>query len=94
MADLTLDPKKLSKEQLERAALLLQREEERKEKIKKGLIKAQTYAEMTPEQKEKARMQSRRYEARKTLYVLKAREAGIEVTDQEIDEFVAKKAQK
>ena len=52
--DFKVDPKKATKEQLERALELLAREEERKDKIKRGVIKGSRqvkYADLTPEQK-------------------------------------------
>lgn len=92
MAELNM--KDLSKEERERALHLLQKDAERREKIKRGEIKTRKWSEMTDEQKEKAREASRRREAKRTLLCQKAEAAGITVSDDEVAKYLKEKAKK
>lgn len=92
--DFKVDPKKATKEQLERALELLAREEERKDKIKRGVIKGSRqvkYADLTPEQKAARNKANLRRQVRQQLIVQKAKAAGITVTEKEVDAEMAKK---
>jgi len=87
-----IDPRKATKEQIEQALALLNKQEERKEKIKRGEIKgSKKWSEMTPEEKSKAKL----YEAKRTAKIKilceKATAAGITVSEKEIDQYLAKK---
>lgn len=85
-----LDMKKLSKEEVERALALLEKDIERKEKIAKGEIKGGLkWAEMSEEQKERARAAARRRNAKIAVIVQKALAKGLDATDKEIDEYLA-----
>lgn len=91
MADKGLNINQLSKEERDRALQLLQKDKERKEKIKRGEIKTRKWAEMTDEQKARAREASRRREAKRTLLCQKAEDNGITVSDKEIEDYLNKK---
>ena len=84
-----LDPNNVSDADLDRALQLLSMEKERKAKIQAGLIKGpQKYSDLTDEQKEARRLADKKRRARLQLYAIKAQEAGIEVTEAEIDQYV------
>lgn len=91
MADKGLNINQLSKEERDRALQLLQKDKERKEKIKRGEIKTRKWAEMTDEQKARAREASRRREAKRTLLCQKAEAKGITVSNKEIEDYLNKK---
>ena len=85
----------VSEERMAEALKLLQKAEERKAKIARGEIKGDLkWSEMTPEQKEKAKLQSRRYSARIAIIMEKAKAAGITCTEKEIDDRLKAKAVK
>lgn len=95
--DFKVDPKKASKEQQERAFELLAKDEERKDKIKRGVIKGTSYkkySELSPEQKAKAQQATARRAVRQGLIIDKAKAAGITVTEKEVDAEIAKRAKK
>lgn len=86
-----IDPKKATPEQIARGLELLAKQELRKERIKRGEIKGGAkWSEMTPEQKEKFRAAARRRNAKINLLARKAMEAGITVSDKEIDAYLGK----
>ncbi len=86
----TIDRKNATKEQIDAALKLLQKAEERKEKIKKGELKgSRSWSEMSPEAKKKALEASRRRNAKLVLLAKKAMEKGITVTEKEIDDYMA-----
>lgn len=90
-----VDPKKASKEQMERAFDLLAKEEERKDKIKRGVIKGTSYkkySELSDEQRAKVQAASARRLVRQGLIIEKAKAAGITVTEKEVDAEMAKRA--
>lgn len=90
-----VDPKKASKEQMDRAFELLAKDEERKDKIKKGVIKGTSYkkySELSEEQKAKVQAASARRLIRQGLIIAKAKAQGITVTDKEVDAEIAKRA--
>ena len=88
----SLDLKKLSKEEVERALKLLEKDIERKEKIKRGEIKAGLkWSEMSEEQKAAARAAAKRRQAKINVIVRKALAAGITVSEKEIEAELAKK---
>lgn len=90
-----VDPKKASKEEMDRAFALLAKEKERKDKIAKGEIKGgKSWAEMSPEQKAKSRKYNYRRLIRQTLLLAKATAQGITVSDKEVDAEVAKRIKK
>lgn len=85
-----IDPKKATPEQIQRAFELLEKEEIRKEKIRKGELKGASYkkrSEMTPEELKKVKHQDRIAQARNALLLRKAREAGITVSQKEIEDY-------
>jgi ClpP class serine protease len=89
---MALDPKKLSREEMERALQLLERDKIRREKIKRGELKSgRKWSELTEEEKEKRRKATRRRNARIRLMVQKATEQGITVTEEEIDAYMKEK---
>lgn len=90
MANVPLDPKKATKEQINKGLELLAKAEDRKERIKRGEIKGgQTWADMSEDQKDKRRDYNKRRRIRHQLIAKKAVEAGITVTDAEVDEYIA-----
>ena len=87
-----IDPRKATKEQIEAALLLLEKAETRKEKIKSGEIKGgKKWSELTDAEKDKFRASSKRRSAKIAITIQKATEAGIKVSDKEIDTYLAKK---
>lgn len=87
--DFAVDPTEATDEEISRGLELLAKEKLRKHKIETGQIKGEPkWADMTEEQKDKARYQGKRYNARIKLMVDKAKEAGIEVTDDEVDFYI------
>ena len=83
---MAINIKKASPEEIQRGLDLLDRENVRKDKIKKGLIKGEVkWKDLTDEQKDKARLANKRRNLRISLTVKKALAAGITVTEQEID---------
>lgn len=85
-----LDMKKLSKEEVERALALLEKDIERKEKIAKGEIKGgKKWSELTEEEKDVRRKASKRRNAKIAVIVQKALAKGLDATDKEIDEYLA-----
>ena len=90
-----VDPKKATKEDLERAMELLSREKYHKARVEAGEIKGtgvKKYSEMSEAQKATARKANARRLARQTLVVQKAIKAGIVVTEAEVDEYLKSKA--
>lgn len=80
-----------SPEQIERALALFNKDSERKAKVKAGIIKGgKKYSEMTEEEKEKDRQYNRRRNTYNKLMIAKAAEAGITVSDEEVDEELRK----
>ena len=88
-----LTVKGISQEELQRALDLLKKEQIRKERVARGELKPsyKKVSEMTPEEREKYRQQTRRTSARERILLRKAREAGLTVSDQEIDEYLNRK---
>ena len=84
-----VDANNATDEDIQRGLELLGKEKERKHKIETGQIKGEKkWAELTEDEKEKARQQGKRYNVRIKLYVEKAKEAGITVTDDEVEEYL------
>lgn len=85
------DPKNASKEDLKEALELLNKKRERDAKIKSGEIKGgKTWKELSPEAKAKALKQSKRFSMRQRLLIKKAKEAGITVSEAEVDAAMKK----
>lgn len=87
-----VDPKKASDAELKEAMELLAKQRLRKEKIKTGEIKGyagKKVSEMTPEQQATYRARLKRQLAKQSLFIKKAKAAGITVTDAEIDKYIA-----
>jgi len=81
----TLDPKKASKDDIARGLELLAKAEDRKARIKSGEIKGgQSWAELSPEARQKRLDYSRVRRIKQTLLCNKAIEAGITVTEPEV----------
>jgi len=90
-----VDPKRASKEEMDRAFALLAKEKERKDKIAKGEIKGGAkWSEMTPEQKAKSKKYNYRRMIRQALLLVKATAAGVTVSDKEVDAEIAKRVKK
>jgi len=88
-----IDPKKASSKEVEEALALLEKKRVREAKIKAGEIKGsqgRNWAEMTPEQKGKARSYNRRRNARQALMVAFAESKGYTPSDKEIDAYITK----
>jgi len=84
-----IDPKKVTKEDMDEALKLLEKSKIRQARIAAGELKGTTgvsYKDMTPEQKTQVRKYARRRQIRINLLVKKAEAAGITVTDREVDE--------
>jgi len=90
-----VDPRKASKEEMDRAFALLAKEKERKDKIAKGEIKGgRSWAEMSDEQKAKSKKYNYKRMIRQGLLLAKAAAAGITVSDKEVDAEIAKRTAK
>lgn len=81
---------KATKEEIAAGLELLKKKQiadaKHKAKVEAGLIKpAKKYSEMTPEEKAKVQERDRRYLAKQRIMLRKAKEAGITVTDAEVD---------
>ena len=88
---MAINPKKASPEEIQRGLELLEKERIRKERIARGEIKGGVkWSEMSEEQKEKARLAARRRNAKLNILARKATEAGITVTDKEIEAYLNK----
>lgn len=86
--ELTFDT--ASEDEIATGLALLQKDNLRKKRIKAGEIKGgQVWGDMTDEQKAQRLLYSRRRSAKQVLYVIKAEEAGITVSDEEIDAHIA-----
>lgn len=86
-----IDPKSATKEQIARGLELFAQEQTRKERIARGEIKGgQKWSELSPETKAKRLEGSKRYGVKQRLLARRAVEAGIVVTDAEIDAEIAK----
>lgn len=88
---MALNAKSASKEEIEAGLALLKKDQDRKERIKRGEIKGyQKYSELSDEQKASRREGSRRRNTRIMLICQKAVEAGITVTDAEVDAYLTR----
>lgn len=88
-----VEPGEASDEEVQRGLELLAKEKERKHKIETGQIKGdKKWADMSDDEKDKAREQGRRYNARIKLTVEAAKAAGIEITDEDVEEYLAARA--
>ena len=84
-----VDANEATDEDIQRGLELLAKEKERKHKIETGQIKGEKkWADLTDEEKEKARVQGKRYNARIKLLCDKAKEAGLTVSDAEVEEYL------
>jgi predicted transcriptional regulator len=87
-------PEEASDDELAEAMELLAKKKLRQEKIKRGLVKAPTglkWSEMSEEQKAKVRAYNYKRTIRRDLYVQKAIDAGIVVTDEEVEAEIARR---
>jgi hypothetical protein len=87
-------PEEASDDELAEAMELLARKKLRQEKVKRGLVKAPTglkWSEMTEEQKARARAYNYKRMIRRELYVQKAIDSGIVVTDEEVEAEIARR---
>jgi len=90
MAKVPLNSKKATQKQIDEGLALLQKKQVRDAKIASGEIKGnKSYADMTPEEKTKRQDYNKRRRVRLQLISNKALEAGITVTDAEVDEYIA-----
>jgi ClpP class serine protease len=91
-----IDKKKASQAEIDEALALLEKKRVHQAKVEAGEIKgyAKTWAEMTPEQKAKAKKYTYRRTVRQSLMIAKAVAAGITVSDKEVDAELAKKVPK
>ena len=94
MANGTVDvlDRQVTEEELARALELLDREKKHKARVEAGEIKGNTWktvAQMTPEELEKYRASNARYSAKNQILLRKARQAGITVTEEEVNEYLA-----
>jgi len=80
-----------SDEDLNEALALLKKKRVRKAKEDAGLVKKTSWADLSPEQKEKARAKERRRQAEIQIYKQKAIAAGITVSDADIDAYLKEK---
>lgn len=83
-----VDKTKLSKEDLDRAIALLEKDLTRKARIKAGEIKGyagKKYSELSAEQKATLRKSAKRRQAKINVIIRKAQAAGIKVSEAEID---------
>ena len=87
-----LSARDASKEDIQRGLELLAKEKDRKRRIASGEIKGgQTWGELSDEQKKARMLASKKREARRTLTCQKALEAGITVSDAEVDSYLSSK---
>lgn len=92
-----MDWKAASAEEREEAMKLLAKKKDRLDRIKKGELKGAggvSWAEMSPEQKEKAKKYAHRRNVRQALLLAKATAAGVVVSDKEVDAEIAKRNKK
>jgi len=85
-----VDPKKASKEQIEKGLALLNKKLEYEAKVKSGEVKApKTWKDLSPAEKDKAKGQAKKYAARlkaiSTLRDAKLAAAKISITEAEIE---------
>lgn len=89
---MALNPKQVSKEQMERALELLEKETIRKDRIAKGEIKgSRKWSELKPEEKAKLKANEARRRAKIAIIIEKATAKGIGVTDAEVDAYLKAK---
>lgn len=89
---MAIDPKKVTKEQMERALELLEKEQVRKDRIAKGEIKgSKKWSELTDAEKAKFKDREARRRAKIAVLIEKATAKGITVSDQEVDKYLASK---
>ena len=85
-----VDLQKPTDAQIQEGLRLLNKKLERDAKIEAGLIKGhKSYADMTTEEKAKHQEYSKRNNAKKAILIRKATEAGITVSEAEIDAAIA-----
>jgi len=90
IAEVKYDPKKATAEQIARGLELLGKQDTRKKRIEAGEIKGySTWAEMSPERKQKAMDYSKKLRVRQQLILQKAAKAGISVSDKEVEAAMA-----
>lgn len=89
---MAIDPKKVTKEQMERALELLEKEQVRKDRIAKGEIKgSKKWSELTQAEKDKFKEREARRRAKIAVLIEKATAKGITVSDAEVDKYLASK---
>lgn len=89
---MAIDPKKVTKEQMERALELLEKEQVRKDRIAKGEIKgSKKWSELTQAEKNKFKEREARRRAKIAVLIEKATAKGITVSDAEVDKYLASK---
>lgn len=91
-----IDKSKATKEEIAEGLALLEKKRVHSAKVEAGEIKgyAGSWANMTPEQKAKAKKYTYRRAIRQSLLIAKAVAAGITVNDREVDDAIAKKVKK
>lgn len=84
---------KPTKEQIAEGLKLLEKKLERDEKVKAGILKPsyKKVSDMTPEEQAKYRTANARLTAKYSLLLKKAKDAGITVSEAEIDAAIAAK---
>lgn len=84
-----IDPKKVSKEEMQRALELLEKEQVRKERIAKGELKgSRKWSELSDDEKKKYRDREARRRAKIAILLEKAEAKGLTASDAEIDAWI------
>ena len=89
-----IDPKKAKPEEIETALALLEKKRVHEARVKAGEIKgyAQSWRDMSPEQKAKMKKYNYRRMIRQSLLISKAVAAGYVISDKEVDAEINRRA--
>jgi len=80
------DAKKATQEEITKGLALLKKQEDYKERVRRGEVKGPTkWKDLTEEQKDKARLQAKKYAIGQRILKEKAAKAGITVSPAEVE---------
>ena len=87
-----IDPNKATEDQIAKGLAMLAKEETKKKRIAAGELKGHSskpYSEMTEEEKAKRQEYNTRRRIKQTMLIQKALDAGLSVTDKEVEKEMA-----
>ena len=84
-----IDPNKATKAQIAAGIALLAKAETRTKRVKAGELKSYSYADLSEEDKVEARKKNKFMRTKKSMILQKASDAGITVTDAEVNAAIA-----